>query len=74
MLTAAIRIDGVFGCAVFDSTMDRLCFESDIEQFLMQTLTLGDVVIMDNLPADKSNEVINCRRKGRHESSAASIV
>jgi hypothetical protein len=38
--------------------MDRLCFESYIEQLLLPTLSEGDVVIMDNLPAHKSKAVV----------------
>ena len=57
-LTAAIRAGGVSACAVFDSAMDRLCFESYIEQLLLPTLSEGDVVVMDNLPAHKSKAVV----------------
>lgn len=57
-LTAAIRAGGVSACAVFDAAMDRLCFESYVEQLLVPTLSKGDVVIMDNLPAHKSKAVI----------------
>ena len=38
--------------------MDRLCFESYIEQLLLPTLSEGDVVVMDNLPAHKSKAVV----------------
>jgi transposase len=62
-LTAAIRIGGVSACAVFDSAMDRLCFESYIEQLLVPTLSDGDVIIMDNLSAHKSNAVIKAVEK-----------
>ena len=62
-LTAAIRADGVSACAVFDSAMDRLCFESYVEQLLVPTLSKEDVVIMDNLPAHKSNAVVNAIEK-----------
>lgn len=58
-LTASIRIAGASACGVFDSAMDRLCFESYIEQLLVPTLSKGDVVIMDNLPAHNSKAVVN---------------
>ncbi len=57
-LTAAIRIGGVSACAVCDIAMDRLCFESYVEQLLVQTLSKGDVVIMCNLPAHYSKAVV----------------
>lgn len=62
-LTAAIRAGGVSACAVFDSAMDRLCFESYIEQLLLPTLSKGDVVVMDNLPAHKSKAVVEAIEK-----------
>lgn len=37
--------------------MDRLCFESYIEQLFVPMLLKGDVVIMDNLSAHKSKAV-----------------
>ena len=43
--------------------MDRLCFESYVEQLLVPTLSKEDVVIMDNLPAHKSNAVVNAIEK-----------
>ena len=62
-LTAAIRAGGVSAFPVIDRAVDRLCFESYVEQLLVPALSKEDVVIMDNLPAHKSNAVVNAIEK-----------
>lgn len=56
-LTAAVRLGEVGACLVFEGATNSLCFESYIEMCLLPTLRVGDIVIMDNLPAHKSAEV-----------------
>ena len=42
---------------VLDGPMNRVAFQAYIEQMLVPTLRLGDIAIMDNLPAHKGQEV-----------------
>lgn len=51
--TGALRIDGMTAPMVLDGPMDGAAFVAYIEQFLAPTLSKGDIVIMDNLPAHK---------------------
>ena len=51
--TGALRIDGMTAPLVIDGPMDGAAFLAYVDQFLAPTLSLGDVVIMDNLPAHK---------------------
>lgn len=58
MLTTAIRVGCVSAWAVFDCAIDRFRFESYIDRSLVPTISKGDAVIMDNLPAHKSAAVV----------------
>jgi transposase len=51
---AGLRCDRLTAPFVINAPMDRRIFETYIEKELAPTLTKGDVVIMDNLPAHKS--------------------
>ena len=55
-LTAAIRLDGVIepACMVCDGAMDGHLFNFYLERYLVPSLRLGDLVILDNLPAHQS--------------------
>jgi transposase len=51
---AGLRCDKLTAPFVINAPMDRPIFETYVEKELAPTLTKGDVVIMDNLPAHKS--------------------
>ena len=42
---------------ILDGAMDGVAFKAYIEQVLVPTLTPGDIVIMDNLPAHKHDAI-----------------
>ncbi len=55
--TAGLRYNGVTAPFVLDGPMDGQAFLVYIEKVLVPTLTEGDIVIMDNLPAHKVDGV-----------------
>ena len=56
-LLAAVRLDGVVAPMVLDGPVNGDSFASYIEESLVAELEPGDIVIMDNLPAHKSQRV-----------------
>jgi transposase len=52
--TGALRLTGMTAPFVYDGAMNGQVFLAYIEQVLVPTLSPGDVVIMDNLPAHKA--------------------
>jgi len=54
-MLAAIRTDGVIGeaCLAFPGATDGAMFLMFIQEMLAPTLSCGDIVVMDNLPAHK---------------------
>jgi hypothetical protein len=52
--TGALRLRGMTAPMVLDGPMNGDAFRAYIEQVLVPTLTPGDVVIMDNLPAHRA--------------------
>ena len=50
---AGLRHNRITAPLVLDGPMNGLTFRAYIEQFLAPTLSPGDIVIMDNLPAHK---------------------
>ncbi|WP_245455085.1 IS630 family transposase [Mesorhizobium sp. M9A.F.Ca.ET.002.03.1.2] len=52
--TGALRLSGMTAPFVYDGAMNGNVFLAYIEQVLAPTLTPGDIVIMDNLPAHKA--------------------
>ena len=50
----ALRLSGMTAPMVLDRAMNGAWFLAYVEQVLAPTLTAGDIVIMDNLPAHKS--------------------
>ena len=50
---ASLRRDGICAPMLLEGPMDGDAFRAYIEQLLVPTLTIGDTVIMDNLPAHK---------------------
>ena len=52
--TGALRLTGMTAPFVYDGAMNGNVFLAYVEQVLVPTLTPGDIVIMDNLPAHKA--------------------
>ena len=52
-LVAGLRLDGLTAPMVIDGAMNGEAFTAYAETFLAPTLSPGDVVILDNLPAHK---------------------
>ena len=50
---AALRADALTAPFVLDGPVDGQYFVAYIKQFLVPTLSPGDIVVMDNLPAHK---------------------
>ena len=57
--TAGLCLHGLIAPMVLDGPMNGDAFIAYVEQVLVPELTLGDVVIMDNLPAHKVTGVRN---------------
>jgi transposase len=55
--TGALRRRGLTAPLVLDGPMNAAAFLAYVEQVLVPTLTAGDVVVMDNLPAHKPASV-----------------
>ena len=51
--TAGLRLTGMTAPMVLDGAMNGPAFLAYVEQVLAPTLTPGDIVVMDNLPAHK---------------------
>jgi transposase len=51
---SSIRLDGSTECIVIDGSVDRQMFDEYIKQILSPTLRPGDILVMDNLRAHKS--------------------
>src|SRR3981189_2218507 len=54
---AALRCDRIAAPCVIDGPINGTSFRAYIEQFLVPTLTAGDIVIMDNLGSHKGHAV-----------------
>jgi transposase len=52
--TGALRLTGMTAPFVYDGAMNGNVFLAYVEQVLVPTLSPGDVVVMDNLPAHKA--------------------
>ena len=53
----ALRLEGMTAPMILDGAMHGAAFLAYVEQVLAPTLSSGDIVIMDNLPAHKSTAV-----------------
>jgi transposase len=53
-MISSIRLDGSTACMVVDGATTKDIFEAYVEQILLPTLKAGDIVILDNLSAHKS--------------------
>lgn len=54
---AALRHDGITAPCVFDGPINGEKFLAYVEQFLVPTLSPGDIVVMDNLSSHKAARV-----------------
>ena len=54
---AALRCDRIAAPCVIDGPINGVSFRAYVEQFLLPTLSAGDIVIMDNLGSHKSQAV-----------------
>lgn len=52
--TGALRLTGMTAPFIYDGAMNGNVFVAYVEQVLVPTLSEGDVVVMDNLPAHKA--------------------
>jgi transposase len=56
-LVASLSTQGIIAPMVYDGPINRLVFETYIEQVLVPQLQAGDIVIMDNLSSHKGVKV-----------------
>ena len=57
--TAGLRLSGMTAPMVIDGAMNGPAFLAYVEQVLVPTLSPGDIVVIDNLPAHKGAGVRN---------------
>jgi transposase len=57
-ILSSIRLDGTTGSVLFEGAVDRKMFDEYIKEILAPRLRPGDIVIMDNLSAHKSDLVV----------------
>ncbi len=62
---AALRVDRIDAPCVLDGPINGINFLAYIEQFLVPTLSPGDIVIMDNLGSHKGKAVRRAIRKAK---------
>jgi transposase len=67
--TGALRLTGMTAPFVYDGAMNGNVFLAYVEQVLVPTLSPGDIVIMDNLPAHKAAGV-----RAAMEAAGASLL
>lgn len=53
----ALRLSGMTAPMVLDGAMNGAAFLAYVEQVLVPSLSPGDIVVMDNLPAHKPSAV-----------------
>lgn len=53
-MLSSVRLDGSTACMVVDGATTKDIFEAYVEQILLPTLKAGDIVVLDNLSAHKS--------------------
>ncbi|MDR3176044.1 MAG: IS630 family transposase [Desulfovibrio sp.] len=66
-ILSSIRFDGVTESLIFEGAVDRKMFDAYIKEGLAPTLRPGDIVIMDNLRAHKSEKACETIRKRQAE-------
>lgn len=66
-ILSSIRLDGSTESLVFEGAVDRKIFDAYIKEALVPTLRPGDIVVMDNLRAHKSDTAYKEIRKRQAE-------
>ena len=66
-ILSSIRLDGETESLVFEGAVDRKMFDAYIEEGLAPALRPGDIVVMDNLNAHKSQKAHETIRKRQAE-------
>ena len=56
-MISSVRLDGTTACMVVDGATTKDIFEAYVEQILLPTIKAGDIVVLDNLSAHKSQRV-----------------
>jgi transposase len=56
-MLSSLRLDGTTAAMTLDGAVDRVVFETYVEQVLLPTLKPKDIFVLDNLPAHKSPKV-----------------
>ena len=56
-MISSVRLDGSTACMVVDGATTKDIFEAYVEQILLPTLKAGDIVVLDNFSAHKSQKV-----------------
>lgn len=64
---SSIRLDGDTESVVFDGAVDRKMFDEYVKSILAPSLRPGDIVIMDNLSAHKSQNTYEAIKKKQAE-------
>ena len=67
--TGALRLTGMTAPFVYDGAMNGNVFRAYVEQVLVPTLSEGDIVVMDNLPAHKAAGI-----RGAIEAAGATLM
>lgn len=57
-MIAAMRLDGSTACLAIEGATDAEVFRTYVEQVLVPTLQKGDIVVMDNLAAHKTESTL----------------
>lgn len=64
-ILSSVKLNGTTESLVFEGAVDRKMFDAYIKEILAPTLHHGDIVVMDNLSAHKSQEayetIRNCQ-------------
>jgi transposase len=66
-ILSAIRLDGTTESLVFEGAVDRKMFDAYIKEGLAPTLRPGDIVVMDNLNAHRSQKARDVIRQQQAE-------
>ena len=57
-MISSIRLDGSTACMALEGTTDTESFRAYVDQMLVPTLRLGDIIVMDNLSPHKSDPTL----------------
>ena len=66
-ILSSLRLDGETESLVFEGAVDRKMFDAYIKEVLAPTLRPGNIVVMDNLSAHKSQEACDAIRNRQAE-------